>query len=632
MGLLAAFAPGATAQTDTLYLRHDSTVVTSGDIADILLSANGFDSIVSLQFSINWNPEIAEFAGFSEVDLASTAIGVNEVSQGALRFSWFSPDGLPRSLPDNSRLLRLNFRAIGMAGQASPVSISGTPLAMQVFKGTPEPGGFIEMALQESSGLFQIAAPLAISIQSTDVSCFGDSTGTITFTTGADPDEYNFVWTNSAGTLLTPPLIDLPADDYNIVVINSNGIIVFQSTITIEAPASPLAIESQESTPASCDLSNGTFTTTAIGGTAPYNYTFAGSNNATGVFGSLAGGEYELRISDTNGCLVQDSVVIEQFVRPTVMIAGDSIQSLCGQTSIDLTASADQAVTFNWSDGSEGAIITVSTGGIYQVVATALGNCRDTAQIEVLDGNAVVAQLDSPLFPLCPGDSLDIMVSGGSEYNWFGDIQGIDNPSSSNIRVAPDSTTVFLVSVATSCSADTLSVPVEVFEITATAGPDTCIAPRAELELYASGGIFYTWADNPFPVSNPNIPDPIVQPELTTTYAVTIEDVNGCITDDDITVELAEDPASFITAVNAITPNGDGKNDYLEFRGAAKFGPNTLKIYSRWGRLVYNKIDYQQDDERFDGTYLGEPLPAGNYYYVLEFPTGTIKQTLVIIR
>jgi gliding motility-associated-like protein len=81
-----------------------------------------------------------------------------------------------------------------------------------------------------------------------------------------------------------------------------------------------------------------------------------------------------------------------------------------------------------------------------------------------------------------------------------------------------------------------------------------------------------------------------------------------------------------------ITPNGDGKNDILEFQGASKFGQNTLKIYNRWGDLVYQKLNYQLDDERFDGTRNGSPLPAANYYYILSFRSGEIKQTLTIVR
>ena len=104
------------------------------------------------------------------------------------------------------------------------------------------------------------------------------------------------------------------------------------------------------------------------------------------------------------------------------------------------------------------------------------------------------------------------------------------------------------------------------------------------------------------------------------------------MTQDEVVVLIANDPALSILAINLITPNGDGKNDVLEFFGADKFGTNSLKVYNRWGNLLYQKVDYQFDDERFDGTYQGEDLPAGTYYYVLSFRSGDIRQALTIVR
>ena len=43
---------------------------------------------------------------------------------------------------------------------------------------------------------------------------------------------------------------------------------------------------------------------------------------------------------------------------------------------------------------------------------------------------------------------------------------------------------------------------------------------------------------------------------------------------------------------NLVTPNGDGLNDYFELRGIENFGPNEVKIYNRWGVLVYETENY----------------------------------------
>ncbi|PKB43355.1 gliding motility-associated-like protein [Cellulophaga sp. RHA19] len=71
-----------------------------------------------------------------------------------------------------------------------------------------------------------------------------------------------------------------------------------------------------------------------------------------------------------------------------------------------------------------------------------------------------------------------------------------------------------------------------------------------------------------------------------------------------------------------ISPNNDGVNDYLYFEEVA-LSPknNNLKIYSRWGRIVYDKNSY---DNTFGGNAnvsgivkAANALPDGVYFYVL---------------
>lgn len=64
----------------------------------------------------------------------------------------------------------------------------------------------------------------------------------------------------------------------------------------------------------------------------------------------------------------------------------------------------------------------------------------------------------------------------------------------------------------------------------------------------------------------------------------------------------------------AITPNGDGKNDRFEITHIDKFPSNRLYVYNRWEQEVYSKKGY---DNTWDGTFNNKPLPDGTYYYLL---------------
>jgi uncharacterized repeat protein (TIGR01451 family)/gliding motility-associated-like protein len=63
--------------------------------------------------------------------------------------------------------------------------------------------------------------------------------------------------------------------------------------------------------------------------------------------------------------------------------------------------------------------------------------------------------------------------------------------------------------------------------------------------------------------------------------------------------------------VNAISPNGDGKNEYFIIKGLEKLGSASLYVFNRWGSMVYQAADYHND-------WNGSGLSEGTYYYKLE--------------
>jgi len=84
---------------------------------------------------------------------------------------------------------------------------------------------------------------------------------------------------------------------------------------------------------------------------------------------------------------------------------------------------------------------------------------------------------------------------------------------------------------------------------------------------------------------------------------------------------------------NGITPDGDGRNDYLIIQGIQNFPGNNVKIFNRWGVLVWETDNYGGADGtqnvfrgESDGRATirrGEMLPAGTYYYILTFTGST---------
>ncbi len=66
---------------------------------------------------------------------------------------------------------------------------------------------------------------------------------------------------------------------------------------------------------------------------------------------------------------------------------------------------------------------------------------------------------------------------------------------------------------------------------------------------------------------------------------------------------------------NAISPNGDGKNDVWRLDFINVYYPDAeIEIFNRWGERIFYSRGY---NNVWDGSYNGDPLPVGTYYYVI---------------
>ena len=81
-----------------------------------------------------------------------------------------------------------------------------------------------------------------------------------------------------------------------------------------------------------------------------------------------------------------------------------------------------------------------------------------------------------------------------------------------------------------------------------------------------------------------------------------------------------------IQVFNVITPNDDGVHDVLTISGLENYPDNSIRIYNRWGVLVYSTQAYNTQGNVFDGTSQGRvtvnvdrKLPVGTYFYILDY-------------
>lgn len=87
------------------------------------------------------------------------------------------------------------------------------------------------------------------------------------------------------------------------------------------------------------------------------------------------------------------------------------------------------------------------------------------------------------------------------------------------------------------------------------------------------------------------------------------------------------DPESCVVKVPEVfTPNYDGVNDVLVIKGIFDYPESDLRIFNRWGTIVYKTLNYQNnwDGTSTEGVILDDmELPVGTYYYILDLKDGT---------
>ena len=159
--------------------------------------------------------------------------------------------------------------------------------------------------------------------------------------------------------------------------------------------------------------------------------------------------------------------------------------------------------------------------------------------------------------------------------------------------------------------------------VTATDNPFVPLGTSIPLPVTYSRGIAtYNWT----PVTNLsciNCAVPVATPVRTTTYKVNVTDSNGCVNTGEVTINVACNENNYFVP-NLFTPNGDGNNDVFYPRGTSIYLIQSLRVFNRWGEMVFEKRNFAANSAAngWDGLYKGRPAPADAYVYMIEFICG----------
>jgi gliding motility-associated-like protein len=253
------------------------------------------------------------------------------------------------------------------------------------------------------------------------------------------------------------------------------------------------------------------------------------------------------------------------------------------------------------------------------------GSCAVEGQVNVSIFNEAISI--SPNVYICADVPTELSVFSsipldGVDIIWSPETHILSGQGTSNILVSSDEEVTFYCTItsAEGCVVED-SILVEISPLsflTADASSlESSIPLGGSTQLFAdpATGYSYQWTP-PTGLSNSGSPAPFASPIETTTYTLNIidSDLNGaCQKSDTVTIRVFEFQCAFpLTFVpNAFTPNNDGANDVLYVRGQF-IETFDLKIYDRWGELVFETQDKSQG---WDGSFKGKELDPAVYVY-----------------
>ncbi|MCB0715703.1 MAG: gliding motility-associated C-terminal domain-containing protein [Chitinophagaceae bacterium] len=453
-----------------------------------------------------------------------------------------------------------------------------------------------------------------------DVNCKGGSTGIIKVAGG---DEWNSPVSFSLDGINWQPdsvFTNLPVGNYWIKMKDNQCEDSLQATIN---QAFPDLLINKTINPASClGGPDGKVEITPVGGKNPYEYSTDGSSYQMNNFFNLTNGNYTIYVKDQNNCIDSQNIVIP-LDNTITLDAGPDLQ-YCMGLPVQLQTNSN-AQTFSWTptnglnDASvKNPLASPSTTTKYTITATS-GICvrKDSILVKYYQGPTADAGPDQQI---CLGKTIQLNGSGGVIFEWSPS-RYLDNATISTPTVTSNQTISYTLFVtdADGCKSlipDTVTVKI-VPSVKINAGRDTIIAFNQPIQLNVreisnAGVTQYSWSPSTY-LDNPYSSSPIARLPAEQRYLVTATTPEGCQGFDDILIKVYKGPDIYVPS--AFSPNNDGKNDLLRAIPVGIKDFMYLKIFNRWGTLIF----ITQDASRgWDGKIKGVEQSTGTYIWIAE--------------
>ncbi|GGH42991.1 chromophore lyase [Mangrovimonas yunxiaonensis] len=485
--------------------------------------------------------------------------------------------------------------------------------------------------------------PLVLNLDSTNptINCAGDNTGNIVASAQGGLGNYVYTLQDTLGNTInatqdTPGVFtELFAGSY-VVYVESGDCNTTSQTITITEPSTTLNATFVVDDVTCTGSNDGRLEINATGGTGIIMYAISPNLNQffeTNVFENLAPGTYDVIVQDQLGCFLTHTFTVTEPTPVILNIVPNSIfpevceGDLDGEFSINLsggslpysvsldnyngpytTGAANQTqFDFTGLGGGDHTVFVRDAEGCeseWNITMPESVNMSPTLLVEYgcvnnISSNTVTVFIDESV----DASQVEYALNGGTYQasNTF-----IDVPAGMNHYIEVRHTN--------GCVQATEFFSIDAFD------PLTLVLTEGELNqivAHAAGGS----GDYEFTFNGENYgSENTYFISASGTHTVMVTDSYGCTAVAVIEMEFVD-----VCIPNYFTPNGDGTLDEWGPGCALNYPDLEFSIFDRYGR----KIATLRVGEKWDGTYKGNELPTGDYWYVVNFRSSNVDRNIV---
>lgn len=245
-----------------------------------------------------------------------------------------------------------------------------------------------------------------ITVSGATIFCKGDSVVL------SAPGYASYRWSNGA---TTPSITVTSSGKYHVTVANNGGCAGVSDTVNITVSDLPKpAPDIKSSDSVICD--GETITLESSQDYAGYQWSTGAITKGITV---MQGGRYILTVTNSDGCMGRDTIIIRAGAKPDVTVTVMGAAVLCQGDSVELRASGG-FTGYRWSNGAVTPVIYVRKSGSYTVTVTNSDGCEGTSQPVTITVNPAPAPVINGAVRVCLNTTGDYSVTGisGTIIQW----------------------------------------------------------------------------------------------------------------------------------------------------------------------------------------------------------------------